>query len=244
MQPKVLVSDGRVCGAEALARWRHPELGVLPAGAFIPTLEQEGLVDELTWTMLRRSALWCARWHAQGIAVTVSVNVSLTSLGDVQLADHVLAIVREEALQPRQVVLEVTESAATTDTAHALENLGRLRMRGFGLSIDDYGTGHSSMQQLSRIAFTELKIDRSFVADSAVDESTRVILGSSLEMARQLGIDAVAEGVETPADWRLLRALGCEMAQGYLIGRPMEAERFADWVSQRQRAADTFSPAD
>ncbi|HLL12040.1 MAG TPA: EAL domain-containing response regulator [Rubrivivax sp.] len=242
MQPKVLVADGQVCGAEALARWRHPEHGVLAAGAFIPRLEREGLVDELTWSMLRSSAGWCARWQTAGIAATVSVNLSLTSLADVQLADRVLAIVREEGLQPQHVVLEVTESAATTDTAHALENLGRLRMRGFGLSIDDYGTGHSSMQQLSRIAFTELKIDRSFVADSAVDESTRVILASSLEMARQLGIDAVAEGVETPADWRLLKALGCEMAQGYLIGRPMEASRFAGWVHDRQREGAPATP--
>ena len=243
MQPKVTVADDRVCGAEALARWRHPEHGVLAAGAFIPRLEKEGLVDELTWAMLRSSARWCARWHAEGIAVTVSVNLSLTSLGDVQLADRVLAIVRDQGLPPQQMVLEVTESAATTETAHALENLGRLRMRGFGLSIDDYGTGHSSMQQLSRIAFTELKIDRSFVADSAVDESARVILASSLDMARQLGIDAVAEGVETPADWLLLKALGCDMAQGYLVGRPMEADRFAGWVHQRQRSAGAPSRA-
>ncbi|HLL11116.1 MAG TPA: EAL domain-containing response regulator, partial [Rubrivivax sp.] len=118
MQPKVSVADDRVCGAEALARWRHPELGVLAAGAFIPRLEQEGLVDELTWTMLQSSAQWCARWHAEGIAATVSVNLSLTSLADVQLADRVLAIVRNTGLQPHQVVLEVTESAATTETAH------------------------------------------------------------------------------------------------------------------------------
>ena len=128
------------------------------------------------------------------------------------------------------MVLEVTESAATTDLAKVLENLARLRVKGFGLSIDDYGTGYSSMQQLSRIAFTELKIDQAFVANATREESARVILGSSLDMARKLNISAVAEGVETRADWDLLVQLGCEQAQGYLIAKPMDVIAFQDWA--------------
>jgi EAL domain-containing protein (putative c-di-GMP-specific phosphodiesterase class I) len=117
-----------------------------------------------------------------------------------------------------------------TDVARALENLARLRMKGFGLSIDDYGTGYSSMQQLSRIPFTELKIDQSFVLSAIEKESSRVMLASSLDMAKKLGLKAVAEGVETRSHWDLLKNLGCDIAQGYFIAKPMEAAEFADWV--------------
>jgi EAL domain-containing protein (putative c-di-GMP-specific phosphodiesterase class I) len=230
LQPKVELATRSIQGAEALARWRHPQHGIVAPAAFIPLLEQRRLIDELTWSMLRKSAALCARWRSAGMNISLSVNVSLTSLSGEDLSDRVLDIVRSEGVDPAQMILEITESAATTDTARALENLARLRMNGFGLSIDDYGTGYSSMQQLSRIAFTELKIDRSFVADSSREESTRVILASSLDMARKLNIKAVAEGVETQADWDLLRELGCDMAQGFLIAKPMEAHGFLVWA--------------
>jgi EAL domain-containing protein (putative c-di-GMP-specific phosphodiesterase class I) len=129
----------------------------------------------------------------------------------------------------------VTESATTTKIGRALENLSRLRMKGFGLSIDDYGTGYSSMQQLIRVAFTELKIDRSFVANAATQRSARVILESSLEMARKLNISSVAEGVETQQDWDLLGQLGCELAQGYFIARPMPAQKLLQWAATAMR---------
>jgi len=230
LQPKVELATGRVRGAEALARWRHPEHGIVLPGAFIATLESSALIDDLTWTMLDQSADLCAQWRAAGLDLTVSVNMSLVSLGDLRLVDRVVDIVQAHGVDPAQIVLEITESAASSDTARALENLARLRLKGFGLSIDDYGTGYSSMQQLSRIAFTELKIDRAFVADSARHESTRVILASSLDMAKKLGLDAVAEGVESHADWVLLQQLGCDLAQGFLIARPMEASAFVPWM--------------
>lgn len=239
-QPKVELASGEVKGAEALARWRHPSEGIVAPGAFIQTLEDSGLIDTLTWAMLKKSAAVCRRWQASGLEATVSVNLSLKSLEDVRLARCVTDLVRAQDLEPRHMVLEVTESAATTDVGKALENLSRLRMKGFGLSIDDYGTGYSSMQQLTRIAFTELKIDRSFVAEASRHESARVILESSLDMARKLGITSVAEGVETQADWDLLRRLGCELAQGYFIARPMDAEAFLKWTHagfRKQRSA-------
>lgn len=229
-QPKIELATGQVKGAEALARWRHPQKGVVAPYAFIQLLEDNGLIDELMWVMLRKAAAFFSTWRSAGLDATVSVNLSLKSLADVQLADRVTELVRSQNLEPRHMVLEVTESAATTDVAKALENLARLRMRGFGLSIDDYGTGYSSMQQLTRIAFTELKIDQSFVMNAAKQESARVILESSLDMAKKLKITAVAEGVETQADWDLLRLLGCSLAQGYFIARPMEAGAFPDWV--------------
>jgi EAL domain-containing protein (putative c-di-GMP-specific phosphodiesterase class I)/AmiR/NasT family two-component response regulator len=235
-QPKVELATGRVKGAEALARWRHPQQGIIAPYAFIGPLEDNGLIDELAWVMLRKAAAFCSTWRRAGLEATVSVNLSIKSLSDIQLADRVTELVLSEHLEPRHMVLELTESAATTDVGKALENLARLRIKGFGLSIDDYGTGYSSMQQLTRIAFTELKIDQSFVTNAAKQESARVILESSLDMAKRLNITAVAEGVETQADWNLLRQLGCGLAQGYFIARPMEAGAYLNWVRGWKRS--------
>ena len=229
-QPKIALASGEVKGAEALARWRHPQRGIVAPSAFIELLEEGGLIDTLMWTMLEKAAAFCSSWRATGLDTTVSVNLSLTSLTDLELADKVTRLVRGQNLEPRHMVLEITESAATTDVGKALENLARLRMKGFGLSIDDYGTGYSSMQQLTRIPFTELKIDQSFVMNAAKQDTARVILGASLEMARKLNIAAVAEGVESRADWDLLRDLKCDFAQGYLFAKPMEAGLYLDWA--------------
>ncbi|MEO5702487.1 MAG: EAL domain-containing response regulator [Gammaproteobacteria bacterium] len=233
-QPKVELATGRVKGAEALARWRHPQQGIVAPYAFIKQLEDNGLIDALTWVMLRKSAAFCSEWRAaSGLEVTVSVNLSIKSLADVHLAERVTELLRGENLEPRHMVLELTESAATTDVGHALENLSRLRMKGFGLSIDDYGTGYSSMQQLTRIAFTELKIDQSFVMNATRQQSARVILESSLDMVKKLNITSVAEGIETQQDWDLLRQLGCQLGQGYFIAQPMETGAFLKWSRDR-----------
>ncbi|HZF19907.1 MAG TPA: EAL domain-containing response regulator [Burkholderiales bacterium] len=229
-QPKVSLSDGTVTGAEALARWLHPQKGIIAPYAFIGPLEEHGLIDNLTWTMLEKSAKLCRDWTSNGLEVTVSVNLSLKSLTDPGLAERVTEIVQGQGLEPRRMVLEVTESAAMTDVGRALENLARLRMKGFGLSIDDYGTGYSSMQQLSRIPFTELKIDQSFVLNAIEKESSKVILASSLDMAKKLKLKAVAEGVETRAHWNQLKSLNCDIAQGYFIAKPMDTRTFSEWV--------------
>ncbi len=231
-QPKVELDTGQIKGFEALARWRHGRLGLLPPEAFVKTLEDGGRIDELMWVMLRASAVACRTWRANGLDATVSVNVSVKSLGDVRVADRITALIGEQALEPQFMVLEVTESAATTHLGAALENLARLRLKGFGLSIDDYGTGYSSMQQLTRIAFTELKIDQSFVLKAGSHRSALVILESSLRMARELNISSVAEGVETRADFDLLRSLHCDIAQGYFIARPMEASAVLEWARE------------
>jgi len=234
-QPKVDFATGRVTGAEALARWRHPQHGIVAPCLFIKPLEDNGWIDELTWAMLKKSARVCRDWRATGaLEVTMAVNLSIKSLADTGLAERVVELVRGENLDPKHMVLEVTESATTTDVGHALENLSRLRMKGFGLSIDDYGTGYSSMQQLTRIAFTELKIDQSFVANAARQQSARVILESSLDMAKKLDITSVAEGVETQQGWDLLRQLGCDVAQGYFIARPMNVGAFMNWRLEPQ----------
>jgi EAL domain-containing protein (putative c-di-GMP-specific phosphodiesterase class I)/FixJ family two-component response regulator len=227
-QPKVDLVSGAVVGFEALARWYHPQLGLVGAGEFVPVLEAAGRVGELTEVILDCALRDCAVWNGGGQPVTVAVNLSAMLFDDVGIVERMRARVAAQGLEPALVTMEVTESAMAVDQARALEILARLRMQGFGLSIDDYGTGYSSLQQLSRIAFTELKVDRSFVRDAAVHRPSLVVLESSLEIARKLGIKAVAEGVETRREADLLRSLKCDMAQGFHFGAPMAAADAGD----------------
>lgn len=228
-QPKVDLARGCVRSAEALARWQHPELGMISPAAFIAPLEQSGHIDDLTLLILEKAARACCAWHAKGFDLTVSVNLSLVSLANTMQADRITETVREAGLDPRYMILEITESAAMTDLAHALENLNRLRLRGFGLSVDDYGTGFSSLQQLTRVPFTELKIDQSFVTGCSLNPSSRTIVESSVAMARGLAIKSVAEGVESQEDWDLLKAAGCDLAQGYFIAKPLPQTAFIEF---------------
>jgi len=232
-QAKVRLSDGKVVGAEALARWRHPTKGLLTATSFMSAIEDGELSKMLSTMMLRKAAQSCRSWRPAGVT-TVSVNLSPQALKNLTLADEFVGIVEEHGLEPAQMILEVTESAAAT--SRSLENLLRLRMKGFGLSIDDYGTGYSSMQRMTRIAFTELKIDRVFVKNALRQKSSKAMLESSLEMARKLQIPAVAEGVEKQAEWDLLRTLGCDLAQGFLIAHPLGELDFLEWLRQCKRS--------
>ena len=229
-QPKVRLANGELAGAEALVRWRHPERGMLPAQEFIGLIEQAGLLDAMTQRVVGRAAGACRKWLAEGIDASVAVNISLATAGGGSLADWLLQIVQSHGLEPRRMVLEVTETAQAEHVGKTLEELSRLRMRGFGLSIDDYGMGYSSMQQLMRIPFTELKIDRDFVRKAAARPTERAALESSLELAAKLRIVAVAEGVETQAEWELLRELGCDLAQGYFVAAPLPEGEFAAWA--------------
>jgi EAL domain-containing protein (putative c-di-GMP-specific phosphodiesterase class I)/FixJ family two-component response regulator len=225
-QPKVKMATGQPIGAEALVRWRHPKHGPVGPNAFISLLEQSGKIDELTFPMLEESVNACRAWRAGGLALSVSVNLSLVSLADTALADRLTEIVSSSGLDPDQMIFEITETVAMTEVAAALENLTRLRMRGFGLSVDDYGTGFSSLRQLTRVPFTELKIDQEFVRGCATNPSSRAIVESSVEMARRLRITSVAEGVETQEEWDVLKAVGCDVAQGFFISKPLESNSF------------------
>ncbi len=225
-QPKFELASGRIVGAEALARWLHPQQGVVASDAFIETLERSGHIDELTFLMIERAAAACQRWCARGLDLNVSINLSLASLADTGLAQRIVSAVCATGLEASRMTLEITETAAMTEVAPALENLSRLRIRGFGLSIDDFGTGFASMQQLGRVAFTELKIDRGFVATMANRREARAIVESSIDMGRRLGIKVVAEGVQTRGEWDMLKAAGCDLAQGYLMSRPVDEARF------------------
>jgi len=235
-QPKIDATTQLASGAEALVRWRHPKHGVIRPHAFIDAMEASELVDELTHLIIRTAAAKCRAWCESGHDLSVGVNLSPRSLNDVALADRLTDIVLGEGLEPKRVTLEVTESATAADVGRALENLARLRMKGFGLSIDDYGTGYSSMQRLTRVPFTELKIDQSFVKHAATQVSSRAVVESSLEIARKLGIAAVAEGVESRRDFDLVRTMGCNLVQGYYVSRPMEAGQFQVWLAARKQA--------
>ena len=236
-QPKVDLRTSQVRGAEALARWRHPDRGLLAPAVFMPSVEEGRLVEELTRCVVADAVRKCVEWRKAGIPAAVSVNLSVESLSDVALADRMAALVAERSLEPAHVTFEVTESAAVREEGPALENLSRLRMRGFGLSIDDYGTGYSSMERLARIPFTELKIDQGFVRKATTEASSRAIVESSLELAKKLGIVAVAEGVDSLPQWSLLLALGCELAQGHYISAPLSETEFRRWARARSGAA-------
>src|SRR5260221_4348267 len=238
-QPKVDLASGEVRGAEALARWRHPIHGIVGPATFASTLETSWQMDHLTSILLRKALACCQSWRTGGTDATVSLNLSLASLTDVTLCERVMESVREARVAPRHVVFEITETAAASDAGKVLENLSRLRMNGFGLSIDDYGTGYSSMQQLTRIPFTELKIDPTFVGGASGSKPNRPMLESCLEMARKLDIAAVAEGVETTEQFVLLRELGCDMVQGSFIAAPMKAADFLRWLMDHGKPRPT-----
>ena len=229
-QPQIALKSGTITGVEVLARWPHAAKGFIPPDHFIPLAEKHGLIHDLTVQIAGQAFAQAARWRRCGLHLTVAVNLSPRLLDLPDFVTEVDALLLQHQLPAQQVIWEVTESSLAADLGVALANLARLRLKGFGLSIDDYGTGFSSMQQLSRIPFTELKIDRSFVHRAHQREHLRVILQSALDMAHKMSLVTVAEGIETLEDWKLLREFGCDLAQGYFIAKPMPGETFTDWV--------------
>jgi len=229
-QPKVALADGRVVGVETLVRWRHPVDGLVFPDQFIGVAEAHGLIDDLTHSVLHQALAQARVWRDTDIALQVAVNVSMDNLGVPAFANFVIEAAAAAGLSPNSVVLEVTESQLMKDMRVPLEVLTRLRMKHFLLSIDDFGTGHSSLAQLRDMPFDELKIDRGFTHGAYGAPTLRAILDSNLSLARQLGMKVVAEGVEHRADWDFLRSTGCEMAQGYFIARPMPADDLPDWI--------------
>ncbi|NUU00407.1 EAL domain-containing response regulator [Herbaspirillum robiniae] len=241
-QPKVDVQTGILKGVEALARWLHPERGMIPPDRFIPMAEQCGLIHDLTISMMDQAMAQAAVWHSRGLAIKVAVNLSPLSLEQSDFMHRIMALVDRHALPADRVVLEITESSVVANKGNSLGTLARLRLKGFGLSIDDYGTGFSSMQQLARIPFTELKIDRSFVHGAHERKNLRVILQSALDMAQRLELVTVAEGIETMEDWRLLQDFGCNIGQGYLIAKPMPANELPLWLKGHHRRLAELRP--
>lgn len=232
-QPKVQVTDRKLIGVESLVRWRDPEKGLVPPIAFIPIAEANGLIDALTEQVFRKALSCASEWMMNGLSIKIAVNFSVDSLRRFDLVEFITKTAEEEGIDPANVVFEVTESRIMEDVAAPLEILTRLRMKGVGLSIDDFGTGASSMQQLKRIPFTELKVDRAFVAGAPKDEEALAMLQSSVDLARRLGLSVVAEGVETQEEWDLVASLGVDVVQGYFIAKPMPADELLAWAQER-----------
>jgi EAL domain-containing protein (putative c-di-GMP-specific phosphodiesterase class I) len=235
-QPKLAARSGRVAGVEALVRWQHPARGLLYPDAFIDLAESAGLMAELTTTVLDMALGQCRSWADRGRLLGVAVNVSPSNLVDEHFPDLVAELLARHGLPPTALVLEVTESLLMEDRERAVGVLSRLRAAGVEVSIDDYGTGHSSLAYLAALPVTELKLDRSFVA--AMSGSTRAasIVTSTLQLAHALDLVLVAEGVEDQATADALAALGCDLVQGYHFSRPVPAEQLWTWLEERTAA--------
>lgn len=230
-QPQVAVATGQVVGVEALVRWNHPEDGLVFPDQFIGVSEIHGLIDDLTRVVFVTALDQLQEWYKSGLALRMAVNVSMDNLTSLDFADFVIEKTAEMTnITPRNIVLEVTESRLMEDLCVPLEILTRLCINHFRLSIDDFGTGHSSLSQLQNIPFTELKIDRRFVHNAKFDKTARAIYKASLDLAKKIGIESMAEGVEDQNDWDFLRQTKCDFAQGYFIAKPMPAESLIGWM--------------
>ncbi|OON62662.1 oxygen sensor protein [Massilia sp. KIM] len=229
-QPKIELATGQVKGLEAFARWRHPEHGVLGPGSFMEALEENGRVDFLDWSMIEMSVQQCRAFHDQGIPISISLNIAPETLANPAFVRQITACIGRHKVMPDYLSFEMSESAVLNTDPDFIERLVRLRMMGFGLAIDDYGTGRSNLQLLARIPFTELKIDRSFVDGASKRRPLGTVLRSCLGLAHSLDRMSVAVGVETRQDWDFLQGLGCTYAQGYHIANPMEAAAFPAWL--------------
>jgi EAL domain-containing protein (putative c-di-GMP-specific phosphodiesterase class I) len=219
-QPQYHIRTRALAGFEALARWQHPVKGLLPAAAFIEAFENAGVIDELTWIVLRRVLADRKRWKSEAAQVPVSVNMSALLLRDLALPERLHAIISEHGGRPSDIVLEITESGLMRELHTSLDILARIRLKQLHLSIDDFGTGYAMMHQLRRVPARELKLDMAFVHSMLADESADIILRKTLELAHDLDMSVVAEGVETTRQLDRLAEYGCDVAQGYLLGRP------------------------
>lgn len=234
-QPKITVPDGGLIGFEALARWRLPDGRIAGPGAFIPLAEREGLIRRVTRQVVEQAAAQLGDWLIDGYDVKVSVNISADDLDDPGFADFVRGAAESAGVPAERLVLEVTESRIATDIKQANQSLAALKAAGFEISIDDYGTGYSSLDQLQRMPADELKIDRAFVFEAWRVPARRVLLETSVAMGRKLGLRVVAEGAETLEDWRMLEATSADICQGYFVARPMPAGDIETWL-ERWRA--------
>ena len=240
-QPKVDCRTGEVCGVEALVRWQHPQHGMIPPDRFIPLAEQTGLIRPLTRWVLEAATRQARAWHDEGLMLSVAVNLSAHDLQDADLPRWLGEILDRWGVRGEWLKLELTESALMSDPAQAMQVLTALRDLGARIAIDDFGTGYSSLGYLKHLPAHELKIDRSFIRDMVQEERDHAIVRSTIELSHNLGLEAVAEGVEDEATLDLLGELGCDLAQGYYLSRPLPAAAVAAWCRARTPAPDTLA---
>ena len=229
-QPKIETRTGHFIGTEALARWLHPEWGIIPPNRFIPLAEKSGLIEQLTDAIMVAAISDVKHWKEHGLQASCSINLSADLLTNIDLPDEIAARVDAAGLERSQIILEITESSLLEKHAVPMEVLARLRLKGFDLSVDDFGTGHSNIERLRNFPFSELKIDRSFVSHMQQDAFAAESVRTSVELGRKLGLRLVAEGVETQAVCDLVKQLGIDQIQGYFFGKPMPREKLPLWL--------------
>lgn len=237
-QPIVDLNTGRPVSFEALLRWEHPERGMVPPGEFIPHAERTALIKPITYWVIRTACQQCAAWHKRGIEAAVSVNVSARIFSSPDLADKIQSIMNEFALEPKWLKLEITESAAMANPERALEIISSFSEKGFTISIDDFGTGHSSLAYLTRLPIDEIKIDRSFFAND--DRASQVVIQTVIELAHTLDFYVVAEGIETREALNILFEKGCDSVQGYYVSRPVDANAIEMWYRECDKKGRFF----
>ena len=233
-QPKVSPADGRLTRVEALVRWDDPKLGPVAPSRFVPLAERHGLIDQLTQWGLRTTLRQWLKWCDEGLDTSIAFNISALSLQHLDFPDLVERMCRALHVPTDRLVLELTEGA-TQPLVKLMDTLTRFRLKGIGLAIDDFGTGYSTLMQLRQLPFTEVKIDRFFVADAPHSKESRMIVKAIVDLAHGLEISATAEGVETEEQFRLLRSLGCDLVQGYLISPPLEPGALIAWNKKFER---------
>jgi EAL domain-containing protein (putative c-di-GMP-specific phosphodiesterase class I)/ActR/RegA family two-component response regulator len=243
-QPKIDLSTGRVIGCEALARWDSPSFGAVSPELFVPLAEQCGIIKPLTVRMLRDSMSMVKTLLAIDPKFVVAVNLSASLLSDTAIPEEIERLLEETGAPARSLMIEVTESTAMADVARAMDILLRLRIKGVGISIDDFGTGYSSLSALARMPFSELKIDRSFVQDCLSDADMWKVVSSSVAIAHQYNMKAVAEGIEDDDTWQVLAGLGCDIGQGYEFSPALRQDAFVEWCRAWNRRVHTPSGAD
>jgi EAL domain-containing protein (putative c-di-GMP-specific phosphodiesterase class I) len=234
-QPKVDLAAGTVCGVEALARWPHPEHGLIPPADFIPMAEQGGLIQLLTFQVLEAAIRQCRAWQLEGLRIPVAVNLSTRCLVDPDFPAKVRAVLDKYVVAPAMLTLEITETAMINNPQLAQTVLWELHALGIGLSIDDFGTAYSSMAYLLDMPITELKIDRCFISHMDTQENKKAIVRSVLALAQSLHLQVVAEGVEDKQTFNELRALGCHIGQGFHFSKPLPVAEATAWLRQRLR---------
>lgn len=249
-QPKVFCETGVLAGVEALVRWQHPQRGIISPIQFIPLAESSGLIDQLTEQIIEQALDWFGPLCTQssvgsvaslppevGVNLKLSLNISAKTLGNVRLFEQVREQCDTLKVYPEQLIFELTETSAMDDPVASLDLLTRLRMMGFHLSIDDFGTGFSSMLQLVRLPFSEIKVDKSFVMTAMKSQESRTVVKFIVDLGHSLGLGCTAEGVEDAATMDYLKLIHCDLAQGYLVARPMAGEELPSWLLQRQLLA-------
>jgi EAL domain-containing protein (putative c-di-GMP-specific phosphodiesterase class I)/DNA-binding NarL/FixJ family response regulator len=229
-QPKVAMATGEVVGMESLVRWQHPEDGLIFPDRFLGLAEEQGLLTQVTTAVLTEAMKQAKAWWEAGYHLPVAVNISMDDLIALDFPDMAVALAASIGVNPQLLTLELTEGQVMRQLSTVLDVLSRLSLKRFRLSIDDFGTGHSSLAQLRDLPFDELKVDRGFVHGASTDGTCEAICTASLRMAHQLQMQVVAEGIEDRDDWNFLSQLGCDVGQGYFIARPMPAAEVADWI--------------